>query len=359
MADRTSIEWTDATWNPIVGCSVLSPGCTNCYAMRLSGTRLKHHPSRAGLTTETKAGPVWTGETRLDERTLLQPLRWRRPRKIFVCAHSDLFHDATPDGWIDRVFAIMALCPQHTFQVLTKRPERLLKYVGNLPNRVVLAADAGHLMGLWPSQCAEIERALRMPLPNVWIGVTAEDQTRANARIPVLLATPAAKRFVSIEPMLGPIHLDDIVMTGSFSDWHINALHCEEPGETKDHPIGDRTLDWVIVGGESGPNARPMHPDWVRAIRDQCAAAGVPFLFKQWGAWFPVLDRDRDDPDWRADYGRHERAGNRIVNLEGGCGFHGERVHVMRRQCKAAAGRTLDGVEHTEFPKEAAPCPAA
>ena len=121
MAQDSKIEWTDATWNPITGCSVVSPGCTNCYAMGLAGTRLKNLPSRIGLTRESKAGPVWNGQVRLNAEWLDQPLRWKRPRKIFVCAHGDLFAEAVPDEWIDRVFAVMALAPQHTFQVLTKR----------------------------------------------------------------------------------------------------------------------------------------------------------------------------------------------------------------------------------------------
>ncbi len=120
MSDKSHIEWTDATWNPITGCSVLSPGCTHCYAMKLAGTRLRNHPSRAGLTTDSKAGPVWTGEVRFNAQWLLQPLGWSKPRMIFVCAHGDLFHDDVPVEWIDKVFAVMALAPQHTFQVLTK-----------------------------------------------------------------------------------------------------------------------------------------------------------------------------------------------------------------------------------------------
>lgn len=144
MSDGTNIEWTDATWNPITGCAVVSPGCTNCYAMKLAGTRLRHHPSRAGLTRDSKAGPVWTGEVRLNEQWLTQPLQWRRPRKIFVCAHGDLFAENVPDAWIDRVFAVMALCPQHTFQVLTKRSKRMREYCSDpaTPFRVAKAMDA-------------------------------------------------------------------------------------------------------------------------------------------------------------------------------------------------------------------------
>jgi protein gp37 len=140
MADSTKIEWTDATWNPITGCSVVSPGCTNCYAMRLAGTRLAHHESRAGLTRDTKAGPVWTGEVRFNEQWIDQPLRWRKPRLIFVCAHGDLFAEGVPDEWIDRVFAVMALAPQHTFQVLTKRSARMREYM-SAARRAAIAAS--------------------------------------------------------------------------------------------------------------------------------------------------------------------------------------------------------------------------
>jgi protein gp37 len=186
MGDNTGIEWTDATWQPITGCSVVSPGCTNCYAMRLAGTRLQHHPSRAGLTTMSKAGPVWNGQVRLNEQWLTQPIAWKRPRRIFVCAHGDLFHESIPDEWIDRVFAVVALCPQHTFQVLTKRNKRMRDYCSN--HRV---------------------------LPNVWLGVSCEDQQRVNERIPDLLDTPAAVRWVSAEPLLGPIDFETITTFAS------------------------------------------------------------------------------------------------------------------------------------------------
>eukprot|EP01031_Cornospumella_fuschlensis_P021266 gene21266-26057_t len=146
MADRTGIEWTDATWNPIVGCSIVSPGCTNCYAMKLAGTRLKNHASREGLTRDSKAGPVWTGEVRFNPQWLDQPLRWSKPRLIFVCAHGDLFTEGVPDEWIDQIFAVMALAPRHTFQVLTKRPERMRQYLsdGELLDRLMSAACRIH-----------------------------------------------------------------------------------------------------------------------------------------------------------------------------------------------------------------------
>ena len=301
MADGTKIEWTDATWNPITGCSVTSPGCTNCYAMHLAGTRLAHHPSRAGLTHEVNGNHVWTGATRLNEQWLDQPLRWRKPRRIFVCAHGDLFHESVPDAWIDRVFAVMALAPQHTFQVLTKRAVRMREYLTH-PRRLSV---------------------IDLPLPNVWLGVSVEDQARANERIPELLATPAAVRWLSMEPLLGPIDLyggdPDPRLGGvtagdgiSLSQW----WRADDPSDAPPRP----GIDWVVVGGESGHDARPMHPDWARSLRDQCAAAAVPFFFKQWGEWVP---------------------GDQF-------GLQGAAFH---RLGKSHAGRLLDRREHNAFPE--------
>jgi protein gp37 len=297
MADNTKIEWTDATYNPITGCSVVSPGCTNCYAMRLAGTRLQHHPTRAGLTVPSKAGPVWNGEVRFNESMLDQPLRWKRGRKIFVCAHGDLFHENVPDEWIDRVFGVMALAPQHIFQVLTKRPARMRQYLNARDG--MGNADLCRAINKIPYGMGNRHGALSMPLPNVWLGVSVEDQKRADERIPDLLATPAARRFISAEPLLGPVDLTSIDVDRD-RGWEdpLNALEIftveqarAEWGEdcvlTRDRP----RIDWVIAGGESGPVSRPSHPDWFRSLRDQCAAAGVPFFFKQWGDWGIPTDR--------------------------------------------------------------------
>ena len=217
MADGTKIEWTDATWNPITGCNVVSPGCTNCYAMKLAGRRLRHHPSRAGLTEASKSGPVWNGKVRLNADWLDQPLRWAKPRRVFVCAHGDLFHESVPDEWIDGVFAVMALAPQHQFQVLTKRPARMREYMASIDNN-----DGGRLHGFRhalvegmaqkihherTSEDPSLWLAVHLPLSNIWLGVSVEDQERADERIPPLLETPAAVRFISAEPMLGPIDL--------------------------------------------------------------------------------------------------------------------------------------------------------
>lgn len=267
MSDHTNIEWTDATWNPITGCSVVSAGCKHCYAMRLAGTRLRHHPSRAGLTRETSAGPVWTGKVRLNEAWLDQPLRWRRPRRIFVCAHGDLFHPAVPVEWIDQVFAVMALAPQHTFQVLTKRPGRMLDWFRRTPyTRILRQADI--LRAARPNLCSVgISDPTRTPWSWVWLGVSVEDQPTADERIPLLLQTPAAVRFISAEPLLGPVRLP----FARLGEWNRLA---REYGQ--EHAA--TALSWVIVGGESGPGARPSHPDWFRILRDQCQAAGVAFF---------------------------------------------------------------------------------
>lgn len=345
MADGSKIEWTDATWNPITGCSVVSPGCTNCYAMRLAGTRMKHHPSRAGLTDDSKAGPVWNGTVRLNEQWLDQPLRWKKPRMIFVCAHGDLFHENVPDEWLDRVFAIMAEVRQHTFQVLTKRSGRMQKYFeqGLLKSRVAALVndDFDFRDFLWP-------------LPNVWLGVSAEDQERADERIPDLLATPAAIRFVSAEPLLGPIDFFRLDRSDWF-DFHtgekkisyLDALNgFRYHGPYNDNPISAHTsvakIDQIIVGGESGPRARPMRPDWARPIRDQCATAGTAFFFKQWGEFRPP----ETDAEWKRFRDGDGYNGSLVLNGS----FEDKSGNGLIRVGKAAAGHMLDGREHHEFP---------
>ena len=335
MGERSHIEWTDATWNPITGCTVVSPGCTNCYAMKLAGTRLQHHPSRAGLTKASKAGPVWTGEVRFNEQWLTQPLKWKRPRMIFVCAHGDLFHESVPDEWIDRVFAVMALAPQHTFQVLTKRSKRMQEYLSSTGLMMRVTHAGARMMDDGDGAYSQLANT-DWPLPNVLLGVSVEDQKRADERIPDLLATPAAVRWISAEPLLGPVDL---------------SAYAEMAGCDTMMGISNPGLDWVIVGGESGHGARPMHPDWARSLRDQCAADGVAFYFKQWGHFQEHYDRDRDDPDWRR-CGHVKRCdpNGQWLNLAGGQGFHGARVIRISPVGKKAAGRLLDDVEHNGFP---------
>jgi protein gp37 len=492
----TGIEWTNKTWNPIVGCSIVSPGCTNCYAMRTAGAWTKHTAKYAGLTQPSKGGPVWTGGVRFWDKALLEPLSWKAPVRCFVNSMGDLFHEEAPDEWIDRCFAVMALAPQHQFQILTKRPERMRAYMrdaqtpfrvarqmdaissaarlgpeeirpiegypgyfvsshGNiysekrgsrrrlkpdageqghmrvplyragdksydrlLVHRIVLEAFVGppptpetqgrHRDGnpannaesnlRWGDQEANwadslrhgthrryskltdtevaairrrhaegesaealgrefpvsatqvrniaagkqwaVEAPIEWPLRQIWLGVSAERQQEADERIPLLLDTPAAIRFVSAEPLLGSIDIDN-------------------------------RLDWVIVGGESGPHARPMHPDWARGLRDQCQAAGVPFFFKQWGAWLPGQNETHptfgksiahhQDGAWGPrDIARGLQSRNYVMwepdgtEHKGGTRLSGDFFEVAawaQRVGKKAAGRLLDGREWNEFPE--------
>lgn len=348
MADGSKIEWTDATWNIITGCSVLTPGCTNCYAMKLAGTRLRTHPSRRGLTTMTKAGSVWNGKVRFNDFWLNQPLRWSRPRMVFVCAHSDLFHESIPDDWIDKVFAVMALCHRHTFQVLTKRANRMMHAVARIGSSIDFLEKQARLMGHTLKYTVQPEIAngttlragetvglVSWPLPNVWLGVSAERQQEADGRVPLLLRTPAAVRFVSLEPLIGPItlwHNSEGVLRGCgvVRDGAMTASTPHDPPEDVDTSYPG--LDWVIVGGESGKDARPMNPEWPRSIRDQCVMAGVPYFFKQWGEW--VFDERVGRKEMRGDDQPHPID---------------ERWSIIRVG-KKAAGRALDGRTWDEMP---------
>jgi protein gp37 len=265
MGDKTKIEWTDASWTPIrarnlktgkIGwhCEHDTTGCINCYAEsmnRFVGTGL---PFKPGHRKDI--------EIFLDEKMLELPLHWRRKRMIFVCSMTDLFADFVSDEWIDRIFTVMAMAKNHTFQVLTKRADRMKAYCTNL--------------ALGKRNIRFGDNHIDWPLPNVWLGVSAERQVEADERIPLLLQTTAAVRFVSVEPMLGPIDLTRLGVRSHHS-WPENVLikHLDY-------------LDWVIVGGESGPHARPMDPAWAASIRDQCKAAGVAFFMKQMTRKTPI-----------------------------------------------------------------------
>ncbi len=286
------------------------------------------------------------------EEYLLDPLRLKKPRRIFVNSMSDLFHENVSDEMLDKIFAVMALCPQHTFQVLTKRPERMLAYsgVGGFSHRICVQMRA--ITGSSSSR-------FRYPSPNVWLGVSVENQKTADERIPLLLQTPAAGRFVSAEPLLGDVDLScwleptgvecmDICPGRRFvKDGEIEAvLHrgetipiCPDCGLEATWTGYDEGLDWVIAGGESGPGARPMHPDWVRSMRDQCVAAGVPFFFKQWG-----------------EFTSEQCPGVEVVlsTLQPGqCVASGVKGHhtLYTRVGKKAAGALLDGREWKQFPE--------
>jgi protein gp37 len=386
MADNTKIEWADATVNAINGCSVTSPGCTHCYAMKLAGTRMRDHPTRKGLTIESKAGPVWNGEVRLHEPALLQPLSWTKPRRIFWNAHGDTFHENVPDEWIDRIFAVAALTPQHTHMILTKRSARMREYFRESTGW--RARIAGLLNELKPSplwngavhQSWQNLHGRPDGLPNVWLGVSVEDQTRADERIPDLLATPAAVRFLSCEPLLGPVDINrwlHIMWRCSYCRQFFDGRHKQhcpgcgkEGGYCGSHPFNGRNrparpgfpfqsgsgIDWVIAGGESGPGARPMHPDWARSLRDQCADGGVSFHFKQWGEWGHAFHIDGCNGISAATTGTGHWPDPKRYRVVGGL-LDGERFeshasdYMLLRTGKKRAGRLLDGVEHNGMPE--------
>ncbi len=413
----TTIEWAQQVWNPLVGCTVHSPGCTNCYAMRMAyrleamakeqmmlrDSPLAHY---CGTTRKVKGNAVWTGQVNLaPESTLLAPLRRKKPTRYFVNSMSDLFHESVPDEWIDQIFAVMALCPQHTFQVLTKRSDRMREYLsgGRWAWRVIEAKkafDRAHRPGM-----GGILGTTNGALPNVWLGVSVEDQTRADQRIPDLLNTPAAVRWISAEPLLGPVDLrqwqhsygcgcgwggDNPLDFCRDCDWLGHATgeietyppsfrlqgipvagcgscgkdldgskacpECE--GEDSDGlsfgPNSRPKIDWIVVGGESGKSARPMHPDWARSLRDQCAAANVPFFFKQWGEWGP--EGEAGDHGLKAALLRgekwdfHTAAYGEVHNDRIGTAWMQMDVY---RVGKKAAGRLLDGIEHNAMPSAA------
>jgi protein gp37 len=296
VSATTSIEWTDRTWNPVTGCTEVSAGCDHCYAKTMH---------------ERFNGPGSFATVTVHEHLMTAPLTWRSPAKVFVNSMSDLFHPAIPDDVIVRVWAVMTAARQHTFQVLTKRHARMRSLLSSPAFGDAVIDYAGDLLDTRGQ-----DWTAHYPAPNVWLGVSAETQQWADLRIPALLATPAAVRWVSAEPLLDRLNLEPwlapdrtceqcdaacpacpwikaVVLNEDYRMWTADGrrVHGHEvdallaAGEQiRDHqPV--RTLDWVVAGGESGRGARPMHPDWARALRDQCEVAGVPFLFKQWGAY--------------------------------------------------------------------------
>lgn len=275
-----SIEWADRTWNPVRGCSRVSEGCRNCYAERQAE---RFSSSTLGGRVGPFAGFVsdhgWTGRVEMVPEKLAEPLKWRKPCRVFVNSMSDLFHEALPFEAIDRVFAVMALASMHTFQVLTKRPERMREYVlRRLAYEdfiVVVSQFVGHDSGDVDGICDAAWNRFTYGIPNLWLGVSVEDQATADARVPKLLATPAAKRFVSYEPALGPV---------DFTGW-FEAYMCDGGCDLLDHPHDSNAgIDWLIVGGESGPKARPCDVAWIRSTVRQCQGAGVPVFVKQAGS---------------------------------------------------------------------------
>lgn len=326
----TKIEWADITINPTRGCSHCSPGCDNCYAERFAA-RLALNPKSG----KAYAGLVdfkgkWTGRISDYDLSVFDRLP-KTPKRIFVGSMTDMFHpnldDNNGQGW--RVMLqVMFGYPQHTFMVLTKRPEIMQRSIE------WLIAQDGYLP------------------PNLWLGVTVCNQAEADAKIPDLLATPAAKRFVSVEPMLGPVDLTSIDypsgrIEGAEESGMLDALRGLTMDDAPTHPA----LDWVIAGGETGPGARPMHPDWVRGLRDQCNAAEVPFFFKSWGEWLPCSDCP-DDLDFEnhangfiGDDGMFDAGNDGAFQCR-----NGVRDEQTFRVGKRTSGRLLDGQEHNEIP---------
>lgn len=329
MGIKSKIEWTDATWNPITGCTPISEGCENCYAKREAESRLR---GQAGYDKDNPFKVTFHSD-RLD-----QPSRWAKPRKIFVCSMGDLFHEDVPLAWINDVFRTIQQAQQHTFIILTKRPDRMKKYM-----KLLLDVRG------WPKE--------DIPFSNVWLGVTVENQQRANERIPLLIDTPAAVRFVSAEPMLGPIDLSnwfietctccggqglvsDLVKGPIVPTWATATRCCDKCGGVG--KVSNPRLSWIICGGETGKHARPMYPDWVGNLKFQCNVAKVPFFFKSWGEW-GVDDKLNAEPDlWIHPSGKTlQDPANKIW----------EKWVPLRKMGKKQSGRLLDGRTWDEFPE--------
>jgi protein gp37 len=399
---QTKIEWATKVWNPVTGCTKVSPGCQNCYAERMA----KRLAGRCGYLKE-EPFKVTVHPERLEE-----PLNWKKPQRIFVCSMGDLFHDDVPDEFIGEVFNTMVNAQWilgHRFLVLTKRPERMKRVIEEIGDIITEQRKPKKM----PDGTTRHTMTFSFPLQNIWLGVTAENQEKADERIPILLQIPAAKRFVSVEPMLGPVDLrpwirryyhggkprmkegayllppsktgkstllqyakqidpncvqraDRVYLTTDYMSARMFAMgypngeayraipdlpleddpDCTEKGLSFQTPQARITsmsapvLDWVIAGGESGPGARPMHPDWARSLRDQCQASGTPFFFKQWGEWLPNDQEYNCDPGGNDFEQRHQMVGD----------------VAMCRVGKKKAGRLLDGRTWDEFPKGAGLC---
>lgn len=319
MSDHSNIEWTDATWNPVTGCTKVSPGCDHCYAETLA-ERFRGTPGHY----YEQGFDVQLRPDKLD-----MPLRWKRPRRIFVNSMSDLFHDDVPDAFIGCVFHVMARAEHHTFQLLTKRHSRMRSLL-NQWVREGMSVDLGYLHGGRPLGAVRHTAPLWTPPPNVWLGVSVENQQWADIRIPALLDTPAAVRFLSMEPLLGPVDIARLIDPERDCNCSVPAMDGAGQHASRCRCLSQLDIGWVIVGGESGRGARPMHPSWARSLRDQCTAAGVPFHFKQWGEWV-AEDQSPIDTVVPAKYRADDATGT-------------------MRLGKKTAGRELDGRTWDEFP---------
>lgn len=331
MSDNSKIEWNDATWNPIIGCSKCSPGCDHCYAERMA-CRLSAMGKKG--YSQVITGNHWNGTTTLIEEALDIPTRWKRPRKIFVCSMGDLFHESVSMLDILDVMQRIRRCKQHTFLILTKRPWHINEYL--------LFAKKVHTLP-----------------QNLWVGTTVCNQYEAELKIPYLLKIPAAVRFVSIEPMLGKINLDNgetswltcknrnkpTVYNASQSS-PIGFVCCQSFMVYGDHFHG---IDWVICGGESGPGARPMHPDWVRSLKNQCEFANIPFLFKQWGEWAPENDYTRAYLTNAKSLVYIKPTGEVVKTGTYGAALN--KNQLINRVGKKNAGRLLDGKLFDQYPE--------
>ncbi|MFD7161309.1 DUF5131 family protein [Kribbella sp. NPDC059898] len=351
----TTIEWTDETWNPVTGCTEVSPGCDHCYARtfaeRFRGT--PGHYFEKGFDVQLRDG-------KLD-----LPMRWKKPRFVFVNSMSDLFHADVPDEYIARVFAVMALSKRHTFQLLTKRHSRLRSLLSSADFVLQVAEEASEIMGhqgpgMWPAievgagwdVIGQDSRGANIwsppwPLPNLWVGVSAETQQWADIRIPALLGTPAAVRWVSLEPLLGPVDLSSCRRHRSLQLATTESRECPDC-RWLDGDNCNAALDWVVVGGESGRGARPMYPEWARDLRDQCQAAGVSYLFKQWGEFAPAEVGEPSPAGLRGPVAMVDPAG-RLHSLKLGVLTPAGSVRV-HRYGKRRAGRELDGRVWDEYP---------
>lgn len=323
---KTEINWADSVWNPVTGCSKVSEGCRNCYAERLWPRLRAMNISFEGRNFN---------DVRCHPERLDQPLKWKKPQRIFVNSMSDLFHEDVPDEFLDLVFASMAKASQHTFLILTKRPERMHNYI----LKALCDEDCAY-EGLYEA-LDELGIPDANPLDNIWLGVSVENQAAADERIPLLLQTPAAERFISAEPLLGSVNLTSLwKVCPECGSWEIY----EPRGDTRycddcraDVPAPKVGIDWVIAGGESGPKARPMNPEWVRNLRDQCQAANVPFFFKQWGEYCaPSQMTDEVHRAWDCHHGTEN------------CWKDDD---PRWRVGKKKAGRILDGRTWDEFPE--------
>lgn len=365
---KSNIEWTDETWNVTTGCTRVSAGCDNCYAVamtkRLAGIEFTKE-KYSGLVNEGKGH--FNGRIKLHEDELEKPLSWRKPRMVFVNSMSDLFHPNVPWDFVEKVFGIMAKAKDHTFQILTKRPDRMAHYINNLfPEKYMCDTDERRL----GTQIFKWGEEFEWPLKNVWLGTSVEHQEAADERIPHLLQCPAAVRFLSCEPLLGEVNIVPFIGHNSYHcecGWHNTEMDLHISGyvsETKSprsaicKNCGEgadiyRAVDWVIAGGESGHNARPMHPDWVRSLRDQCNGARVAFFFKQWGSWIPTCQmedagislHDRDDIHEEILYNTGE-----VLKEDGSNWNDKKKSKIVGKVGKKKAGRLLDGREWNEMP---------